>query len=77
MDFLLYLESRIGRWLAYADSCINAEGELARCQPFWAFVALALGALCLVVVISVVARIILDRRKRAASPGVQWHSKPR
>lgn len=67
MDLLFLIERRFARWLAYADSCANAEGELARCQPFWVFVAFVLGAICLIVVVSVAARIILERRKRAAT----------
>ena len=54
---------RIARWLAYADSCVNASTDLARCQPFWTQVAIVLGALCVAVVAGAVARVIIDRRK--------------
>lgn len=59
------MDARISWWLAYADFCINAESELARCQPFWAFVSGILGVIFLAVLASVVAKTILDRRKGA------------
>ena len=67
MELLRLIDSRIGRWLAYADSCMNADGELARCQPFWIGVVAVLGIICIVALVSVVVRIFLDRRKRAAA----------
>ena len=71
MDFLRLIDMKLGRWLAYADSCINADGIPARCQPFWTFVAILLGVICIAVVAGVVAKAILDRRKAGAgrSPG--------
>ena len=67
MDFLRLIDVRLGRWLSYADSCVNAEVELARCQPFWTFVAVVLGVICVAVLAGVIGKVILDRRK--TTPG--------
>ena len=67
MELLNLIDMRIGRWLAYVDSCVNAEGETARCQPFWSFVATVLAVICIVVLVSVVARIFLDKRKESSA----------
>ena len=67
MELLRLIESRVSRWLAYADSCMDADRELARCQPFWAAVVTVLAIICVVALVSVVVRIVLDRRKRAAA----------
>jgi len=68
-DFLRFIDARLGRWLAYADSCVNAEGELARCQGFWTFLVVVLGVICVAVLAGVIAKAWLDRRKGApASP---------
>jgi len=69
VELLRLIDSRVGRWLAYADSCLNAEGELARCQPFWTAVVAALGIICIVALVSVVVRMLLDRRKGTAAHG--------
>jgi hypothetical protein len=71
MDLLRWIDMRLGRWLAYADSCVNAETELPRCQGFWSFVGLVLGVACAAAVIAVIGKILLDRRK---GPGK--YSKP-
>lgn len=60
-------EARIGRWLAYADYCVNNPEELARCQPFWSFVAVVLGILTAIAVGGVILKIIRDRRRRSAA----------
>jgi hypothetical protein len=65
LDFLRLIDAKIGWWLAYADLCINAEVELGRCQPFWTFVAVILGVVCLAVLGTVVAKNLLDRHKGA------------
>lgn len=64
MDFLRLIEARLGRWLAYADSCVTAETDLARCHGFWTFVAVALGVVCAAALAGVAAKILLARRKR-------------
>jgi hypothetical protein len=74
MDFLRFIDAKLGRWLAYADSCVNAEAELARCQPFWTFVAVALGVVCVAALAGIIAKAILDRRKGAPAAGK--YSKP-
>lgn len=76
MDLLSVIDAKIGRWLAYADSCINAEGELARCQPFWTFVAVILGIVCVAVLGTVVTKGLLDRRKGARERSDGKHTKP-
>ena len=60
------LMTATGRWLAYADFCINNEEQLARCQPFWNFVALVLGLFCAAAAVGVIAKILRDRRKGSA-----------
>ena len=72
MDFLRWIDAKLGRWLAYADSCVNAESELARCQPFWTFVVAALGVICVAVLVAVVAKAWLERRKGAPAPGGKY-----
>jgi hypothetical protein len=67
MELLRILEARIGWWLAYADYCVNATEQLARCQPFWRFVAVILGVVCLVALGGVIIKIMRDRRKGSAS----------
>jgi hypothetical protein len=67
MDLLRLIDAKLGRWLAYADSCVNAETELARCQAFWTFVAVVLGVISAAVLGGVIAKVWLDRRK--AGPG--------
>ena len=64
MDLLRLIEARLARWLAYADSCDNAETELARCQGFWNFVAVALGVICAALIVGMGVKITLERRKR-------------
>lgn len=70
MDFLRLIEARLARWLAYADSCVNAETELARCQGFWSFVAVALGVVCAMAIAGVAVTMIQASRKRRP-PGVK------
>ena len=67
MELLRLIDSRVGRWLAYADSCMDADGELARCQPFWTAVVTVLAVICIVALVGVVVRILLDRRKHTAA----------
>jgi len=67
MELLRIVEARIGRWLAYADYCVNAAEQLARCQPFWTFVGMVLGFVCLLALGGVIVKIIRDRRKGSAS----------
>lgn len=66
MDLLTLIGTRIGRWLAYADFCVNNEDQLARCQPFWNFVVVVLGLVCVMVVAGVIIKTIRDRRKGTA-----------
>jgi hypothetical protein len=63
VDLLRFLDLKIGRWLAYVDSCMNAEAETSRCAGFWTLVAAVLGLICVGVLISVVVRMIQERRK--------------
>lgn len=62
MDILRAIDARMGRWLAYADYCLG-EGEAARCQGFWAFVAAVLGVICVAALIAVAVKLVLDRRR--------------
>lgn len=55
---------------------MNAEEAIARCQPFWTFVAVMLGIICLVVLVSVIARIILDQRRGARPQGDASYKSP-
>jgi hypothetical protein len=75
MDLLRWVDARLGRWLAYADSCVNSEVELTRCQGFWTFVAVVLGVVCLAALAGVIAKVSLGRRKGAA-PLSGRYSKP-
>jgi hypothetical protein len=63
MDLLRWIDVRLGRWLAYADSCVNAQTELPRCQGFWTFVAILLGIVCVAAGVAVFAKIRMDRQK--------------
>jgi hypothetical protein len=63
VDFLRLIDAKLGRWLAYADSCVNAESDLPRCHAFWNFVGVMLAAICIAAVAGVALRIILERRK--------------
>ena len=72
MDFLQLIDAKLGRWLAYADSCVNAEVELARCQPFWTFVAIVLGVIGVAALAGVIAKTWLDRRKATPPPGGKY-----
>lgn len=76
MEFLRYLDIRIGRWLSYADTCLNAEGDLGRCQGFWTFVAAVLGIICALVLIAGAAKYITDRRKGTLERGEARYRKP-
>ena len=64
MELLRLIDSRVGRWLAYADSCMDVDGEFGRCQPFWTAVVAVLCVICIVALVGVVVRIVQDRRKR-------------
>lgn len=66
MELLTFIGTRIGRWLAYADFCVNNEDQLARCQPFWSFVLAVLGLVCVMVGAGVITKMIRDRRKGPA-----------
>jgi hypothetical protein len=72
MDLLRFIDVKLGRWLAYADSCVNAESELARCQGFWTFVAVVLGVICVAALAGVIAKAWLDRRRGAPTPGEKY-----
>ena len=76
MELLRLLDLKIGRWLAYADSCLNADSELARCQPFWTFLAILLGIVCLLALAGVAVRFVLDRRKGPLDFGAGKYRKP-
>ena len=65
MELLTWIEARLARWLAYADWCLNAEGEVPRCQAFWSFVSVVLGVICLAVVGVLIAKAIHARRYAA------------
>ena len=67
MELLRLVEARISWWLAYADYCVNASEQLARCQPFRTFVGVVLGFVCLAALGGVIVKIIRDRRKGSAS----------
>jgi hypothetical protein len=75
MDLLRLIDAKLGRWLAYADSCMNAETELARCQAFWTFVAVVLGVICTAALVGVIAKAWMDRRKAGPGSGGKY-SKP-
>ena len=63
LELLRLIEVRLGRWLAYVDSCLSAEGELARCQGFWKLVGGTFIGICFIVVAAVAAKTMLDRRR--------------
>jgi len=63
MDFLQWIGARLGRWMAYADSCVNAQTELPRCQGFWSFVAMVLGIVCVAAVAAAIGKMLRDRKK--------------
>jgi hypothetical protein len=54
---------------------MNSE-ENARCQPFWFFIAAALAIICIVVLVGVIVRILLDKREGTALPGDERYKKP-
>jgi hypothetical protein len=66
MDLIRLIEIRLARWLAYVDSCLSAEGELARCQGFWTLIAGMFIAICIMVIAGVTARMFLERRRGGA-----------
>lgn len=76
MELLRLIDSRIGRWLAYADSCLNAAGEVARCQSFWFLITAVLAAICVVVLVIVITKMLLEKRKGAALPGHKRYQRP-
>ena len=63
MDLLRWGDMRIGRWLAYADHCLNAVSDLGRCQGYWHFVAILLGIVCVAAVAAAVGKALLDAKK--------------
>ena len=63
VDLLRWIDMRLGRWLAYADSCMNAETELVRCQGLWNFVTIVLGIVCIAAAAAVIGKVLLDRKK--------------
>jgi len=71
MDFLRWINVRLGRWLSYADSCVNAQTELPRCQGFWSFVTIVLGLVCVAALAAVIGKVLLDRKK-----GLGKYSRP-
>lgn len=75
METLKLIEIRIGRWLAYADRCINAEEPLPRCQPFWSFLAILAAVICLVVVATVVVIVIRERQRTTRAQGAAKYRK--
>jgi hypothetical protein len=76
LELIRFLDHRIGRWLAYADSCMNAESETARCMGFWTFVAVVLGLICVGALASVAVRMMLDRRRGSGQQGAARYKKP-
>ena len=73
MELLGIVEARIGRWLAYADYCVNTGDALERCQPFWTFVAVALGIVCLIAAGGVGVKLIIDRGNGSTARGNTGH----
>lgn len=69
MELLTWIEARLARWLAYADWCLNAEGEVPRCQSFWTFVSVVLGVACAAVAAVLVTRAINARRESGGRGG--------
>jgi hypothetical protein len=69
LDLLRLLDLRIGRWLAYADTCLNAETESVRCQGFWTFVAAVLGIICVLALAGGAIKYVMDRRKGGLERG--------
>jgi hypothetical protein len=63
MELLRWIDAKLGRWLSYADSCVNADTELPRCQGFWSFVAVVLGIVCVAAVAAVIGKVLLDRKR--------------
>jgi len=76
VELIRMLDLRIGRWLAYVDTCLNAETELPRCHGFWTFVAVTMGVVCVLVLVSVAVRVVLDRRKGITERGESRYRKP-
>ena len=66
MEILTAIEARLSRWLAYADTCLNAQTELPRCQGFWTFVAVVLGVVCVAAAGAVVAWVVVQWRRGGA-----------
>jgi hypothetical protein len=63
LELLRLIEMRLGRWLAYVDSCLSAEGELARCQGFWSLVGGAFIGICFIVLAAMTAKMLAERRR--------------
>lgn len=76
MELLRILDLRIGRWLSYADSCMNSDSELARCQGFWTFVVAALGIICVLALVGGAVKYLRDRRRGIVERGEARYRKP-
>jgi hypothetical protein len=76
MDLLQWIDAKLGRWLAYADTCVNAETELPRCQGFWNFLGIVLAVVCIAAVAGAMLKVFLDRRKAHQDGSSQRYSKP-
>jgi hypothetical protein len=63
VEILHLIASRLGRWAAYADSCLNAESELARCQGFWNGVAGLFAVICVILLAAVISGILRERQR--------------
>jgi hypothetical protein len=76
MDFLRWIDARLGRWLAYADTCVNAETELPRCQGFWNFLGIVLAVICVAAVAGTLLKAFLARRRALRDQSSRRYSKP-
>lgn len=75
MELLRVIELRLGRWLAYADSCVNAESELTRCQGFWAAVVWVFVVIGVGLVAGVTAGMMRERRARRMAGGEEKYTR--
>jgi hypothetical protein len=76
MDLLQWIDAKLGRWLAYADTCVNAETELPRCQGFWNFLGIVLAVICVAAVAGALLKVFLARRKALQGRSSRRYGKP-